>query len=64
MNDKEYRLRGISDKVEIVMRRYDPERDLIPNAPQVTYTDSVALSLIADLTEIVKELVAEQKDRE
>ncbi len=35
---------------------YDPENDLIPNAPAVTHTDEVLLSAIFDLIEVVEKL--------
>lgn len=44
-------------EVDRIYRRYDPENDLIPNAPRVTHTDAVALEAIAMIGGAVKELV-------
>jgi len=60
-------LEMIAWKAKNILNRYDPERDIIPGAPSVTHTDEVTLSLILELTEILKDLVAKSEvanDRE
>jgi hypothetical protein len=44
-------------EVDRIFGRYDPEHDLIPNAPRVTHTDSVALEAITAIGGVVMELV-------
>jgi len=58
MNNVEYKLRKNLDSVERVMKRYNPEHDLIPNAPSVTHSDMTALEAVAELTKIVMGLVS------
>lgn len=58
MNNTAYKLRKILEFVERVMKRYDPERDLIPNTPSVTHSDMTALQAVSELTKIVMGLVS------
>jgi hypothetical protein len=46
----------ITDELKRIERRYNPENDLIPNAPRVTYTDHVLIEVIKELLERVEKL--------
>ena len=54
-------LEMITWKAKNLLNRYDPEHDIIPGAPSVTHTDEVTLSLILELAEILKDLVAKSE---
>jgi hypothetical protein len=46
----------ITTKAAEIIRRYDPENDLIAKAPEVTATDKRLLDMIEGLVIIVKDL--------
>ena len=51
-----YQLTRMQQGIETLREKYDPERDTIPNAPKVTYTDEQALTAIVALLDEVIEL--------
>ena len=48
--------------VERVERRYNPERDLIPGGPDVTWADNEILNMIRTLAQAVDQLQAQVKE--
>lgn len=48
----------IETRVGLLMYRYNPENDIIPGAPQVTYSDRVLLSMVEELAKKIDELEA------
>jgi hypothetical protein len=46
----------IRQDADAIDRRYDAENDLIPGAPEVTYTDMQLLELIRRLVIVVEDL--------
>lgn len=48
----------IESRLNRLARDYDPENDIIPNAPRVTFTDSLLSSMIADLARKIDSIEA------
>lgn len=46
----------MTDELKRVERRYNPENDLIPNAPSVTYTDHVLIEVVKELLERIEKM--------
>ena len=46
----------IETRVNLLMYRYDPENEIVPGAPVVTYSDRVLLSMVEDLAKKIDEL--------
>jgi hypothetical protein len=57
--NEQYRIQNIVERLE---RRYSPENDIIPGAPDVTKTDIDLLEAIKDLV-LITENLQEQVDR-
>jgi hypothetical protein len=48
--------------INTLHNRYDPEHDIIPGTPMVTYTDYALLQIVVELKERIDRLEADMTD--
>jgi hypothetical protein len=51
----------IDTLINTLHNRYDPERDIIPGTPMVTYTDYALLQIVIELKERIERLEADMQ---
>lgn len=49
-------LNNLQNHIDVMNSHYDPEHNIIPDTPPVTYTDHELLEMIQRLTLMVKDL--------